>query len=236
MERVKFLEEKLQEIARMVQNIAISTYKETFKHKINQMEIKLTMNVVDDTIKDRNKHKNLVKLCRYYRQGYCRKKEKCEFKHVEEICDKFLDEGKCADRFCSLRHPKSCKFWVSDPRGCFREENCKYLHNIEKVGSGIKDLENTKKGSESITEKVVSEVVVKSVKEKVDKTIDKAITAAQEEISELKKLVASKDTLTKEIIDETDQVKAKNKNLNLELEKFKRIVPKMAKQIESLKE
>ena len=43
----------------------------------------------------------------------------CEYSHSDKICDQFLTNGICSEpKLCLLRHPKECKFWLGDARGC----------------------------------------------------------------------------------------------------------------------
>ena len=41
-------------------------------------------------------------------------------------------------KMCKMRHPKSCKFWLKDARGCLRGDSCKYLHLNGEEGKSIK--------------------------------------------------------------------------------------------------
>ena len=51
--------------------------------------------------------------------------------HVDAICEQFVATGKCSEsRFRINRHPKVCKFWLGDPRGCLRGQMCMYLHKV----------------------------------------------------------------------------------------------------------
>jgi hypothetical protein len=80
------------------------------------------------------------KKCRHNNSGYCKMKAECVYYHSDKICDQYLTNGKCTEsRLCLDRHPKECKFWLEDPRGCHRGEICKYLH---KSGSNDKNMKN----------------------------------------------------------------------------------------------
>ena len=71
--------------------------------------------------------------------GYCKMKAECIYHHSDKICDQFLAKGKCTEsRLCQDRHPKECKFWLGDPRGCLRGEMCRYLHKHESNGKNVK--------------------------------------------------------------------------------------------------
>ena len=40
-----------------------------------------------------------------------------------------------------MSHPKSCKYWLKDIRGCLTHDLCKFLHKNNEKGIGIKGLE-----------------------------------------------------------------------------------------------
>jgi hypothetical protein len=66
-----------------------------------------------------------------------------------------LMPGQCEEsRWCLERHPKDCKFWLGDPRGCLRGQQCKYLHKIENKGKNVKDQESSSDVSNKASEKV----------------------------------------------------------------------------------
>ena len=77
--------------------------------------------------------------CRYNDRVYCRQLSGCVFLHSDIICDKVFSNSKCSDsKECLLRHPKDCKYWMGDRRGCLMGEVCKYLHISSKKGIHIK--------------------------------------------------------------------------------------------------
>ena len=63
------------------------------------------------------------------------------------ICNTYLEEGICRKKSCSERHPKKCRYWAESPKGCRRDDGCKYLH----VKPGKYD------SGESVTENQVSD-------------------------------------------------------------------------------
>ena len=65
--------------------------------------------------------------CRYFNVGYCKYKERCKFKHPEQICKEYL-ERKCNGGNCENRHPKACK-WVDSKTGCKRKQSCDFSHD-----------------------------------------------------------------------------------------------------------
>ena len=69
---------------------------------------------------------NEVKKCRYFNRGHCKFKLECRFSHPTEICTKILEERKCEQHLCKMRHPKTWK-WDQGRSGC-RRQDCDYLH------------------------------------------------------------------------------------------------------------
>ena len=70
-----------------------------------------------------------TKKCRYWNRGFCREGKSCKFSHPNEDCKNFLETGKCKERECRQRHRRKCRYYTTE-EGCFRKENCQYLHDI----------------------------------------------------------------------------------------------------------
>ena len=85
----------------------------------------------DTTDSDNKKEQTDIKQCRFDRVGFCYKgKDECEFLHVEETCEIYLENGYCNKVKCVKRHPRKC-FYCE--RGyCRNEEDCRYLHRTTK--------------------------------------------------------------------------------------------------------
>ena len=75
--------------------------------------------------KAEEKSKERVKKCKYFNSGHCKYKVECKFSHPSEICQVYLEGGKC-EKLCENRHPKVCK-WFQGKSGC-RRADCDYLH------------------------------------------------------------------------------------------------------------
>ena len=60
-------------------------------------------------------------------------KNGCVYYHSDNICDEFLRKGMCSEpkSVCLFRHPKECKYWLGDTKGCLRGELCNYFHKTE---------------------------------------------------------------------------------------------------------
>ena len=87
-ERVKFLEEKRKELTNIIQNLSVSTHKETLENQINSMEMVLSINCVTDQTKDKVEavenspgEKISPPKCRYNDRGFCKKGQECVYFH-----------------------------------------------------------------------------------------------------------------------------------------------------------
>ena len=85
----------------------------------------------DTTDSDNKKEQTDIKQCRFDRVGFCYKgKDECEFLHVEETCEIYLENGYCNKVKCVKRHPRKCFYYE---RGyCRNEEDCRYLQRTTK--------------------------------------------------------------------------------------------------------
>ena len=235
-ERVNFLEEKRQEISILIQNLPISNFKETLEDQINQMELRLSINVVND-IKVQVKRR---KKCRYNDGGFCKSGSNCQYYHSDIICEKFLQDGKCSLTGCKERHPKNCKFWEKNEKRCFRAESCKYLHKA-------KIIKNRNDNEKVINQKY-------SGQDEVDLEINKskgnhgtlfekgkddiAITAAKdtEKDVEFKDTLDAKEAFITEREKEIAGLKAEKLQSIKLLDKYKKILYTMDQEIKILKE
>ena len=119
------LEDRRLRLMEFVQNsgrLQISTEaRDSLLQNVSTMELKVTKS---SNLKGKNV--TLKKKCRHNNFGYCKMKSECIYYHSDQICDKFLANGKCTEaRLCLDRHPKECKFWLEDPQGCLRGQTCK---------------------------------------------------------------------------------------------------------------
>ena len=228
MERVEFLEMKRLEITRMIQNLSESCYKETLENEINKLVMKLSLNCVADEIKDKVKvcDKSIQKKhikCRYNDRGFCRSQSECVYFHSEEICDKALSSSKCVEhKTCFQRHPKDCKHWMGDTRGCLRGSECKYLHNSRKKGINIKKDKNYH-GTESEGQNNIDDR--KKIVHKIDDNI----------VDSLTETVASKHKEIKEMEDKVLKLISENEGLIEENDRIKRCAIKMDQDIKALR-
>ena len=142
-DKLKELKEPQEELKRSVEkhDDEILNLEITLKHNSGQIdqidknleEIKIKIDSSEKLVEALKKEKakqnetiNLnIKQCVYYRRGYCREKEKCNFYHSNEICEIYLSNKVCWKEVCRKRHPKPYRY---NQRGIFyRGESCQYL-------------------------------------------------------------------------------------------------------------
>ena len=113
---------------------------EKLANKIIEME--MIVNVVKPKDNEVSEDKR-IKRCRYYNVGFCKMNNDCVFYLSDEVCDQYLKNGKCSEyKLCLKWHPKECKYWLKDPRGCFRGQECRFQHNLPNKGKKIKESKN----------------------------------------------------------------------------------------------
>lgn len=83
------------------------------------------------------KPQKVKKVCRHYRKGHCKYREKCKFSHQVEECEDWLkSENSCKNLHCKNRHAVICLFNTINK--CRFGKRCRYLHREKNT----KDLEN----------------------------------------------------------------------------------------------
>ena len=228
MERVRFLEEKRLELTTIIQNLGDSSYKEMLENQIKIMEMKVSINgtsdqreekavIIDDPLE---KKKSNLK-CRYNDRGFCKSRLDCVYSHSKIICDKLLSNGQCPEsKSCPLRHPRDCKHWKGDVRGCLRGNDCKYLHDLIKKGINVKGNKNN------------HDIVHES--ELQNKIINKEMPTEKREDS-LNEVMAAKEILIKEKDEEIAKLRSENDILIENENRMKRIAWKMDQEIKALR-
>ena len=78
-----------------------------------------------------------VPLCKHNQNGFCKYRQDCLKKHIEEAC--LLNQA-CQYKFCELRHPKTCRTYAAFGKCKF--SNCAYLHTKGGTNLKIEILEN----------------------------------------------------------------------------------------------
>ena len=62
------------------------------------------------------------KKCPYYNRGYCKFGDRCNYKHLDKVCD----DINCNEESCDKRHPYPCKFGLRCKLN--RKKICLYWH------------------------------------------------------------------------------------------------------------
>ena len=145
---------------------------------------------IDSSSQSQNRSK-IDYICKHYKFGYCKLKDKCEKYHVKEECK---DGIHCkAIKACPLRHPKMCKRIVFEGL-CGFGETCAYnhktrlnLHGVDNddIHEDVKKLREEVKQLKITLEEITSiqregEILKDSIKElkediKLLKTSNKAL-------------------------------------------------------------
>ena len=136
---------------------------------------------------------------------------------------KILAFGKCLDsKVCLQRHPKDCKHWMGDTRGCLRGNECKYLHVPSKKGKNVKENKNYPKNeneeerfddASDKTKEKKDKVLIDSLKKDVDEK-DKELKQKDDKISEL---LSEKEVL----LEENNRIKRCAKNMDQEIKQLR---------------
>ena len=157
----------------------------------------------------------------------------CVYFHSENICEQFLVNGKCeVSKRCIDRHPKECKFWLSDPKGCLRGDICKYLHRTENKGTKVKDPERTSNNSEASRFKTTP-----AKKTGNDNTRDKQNREKENNVGDIvvdmEEEISSKYDIILQLRTKSDTLESKNEVLKEELDRLKRVAINMRKELKA---
>ena len=142
-------------------------------------------------------------VCRHFKLGFCKFKNKCKSKHVNEVCE----EISCEVQSCDLRHPRTCKFYSAYGR-CKFGEWCFYKHekktnrlldsDYQELMNKLNQLEKKMNEKDIIIGELVNKMEsfgLKTEIENLEKMIhekDIKITVLEENIDSLKDVIESK--------------------------------------------
>ena len=76
-------------------------------------------------------------VCKYFKFGFCKFKDSCMKRHVEEVCA----EVNCSLTSCYKRHPIVCRYFKLGGR-CKFGQRCAYRHEESKEHLEIENLKN----------------------------------------------------------------------------------------------
>ena len=147
-------------------------------------------------------------VCGFFKYGFCKFKNVCRKRHVSERCQ----NASCEIGSCSLRHPKTCRYY-RDIGYCKFGEYCCFNHDSsddkvksiaekckkveEKCDKLEKDLEENKNLGKEIDVKIETfenkiSTLIQCIEEK-----DKSIAELTKRLSDLEKKVESEQDLNK---------------------------------------
>ena len=223
---------RLLEFVQSGQEISMSkSARESIVKDVSKLELKL-----NHAFEEKSNEK-YHKTCRYNNRGFCKFGSDCKFYHSRIICDVFQKEGKCFQSNCMLRHPKACKYWLNDANACFRDNQCKYMHVNGDKGKGIKHVKEKSKfdDEKEDIEDTGKEDTDEAMEETETETSKQNIVDEKHSNADLKITEFTKDVVMKEMEKENAKLKDENVGITKELEKLKRILPRMAQEIEKMK-
>ena len=139
------------------------------------------------------------------------------------MCDKLLSTGQCSEpKRCLWRHPKDCRHWTGDSRGCLRGNICKFMHNSSKKGMNIKAIKSNQDIKSREKNKTDDEKMIIEIKD--DKMIES-----------LKEALAVKDKLIEEQTNDIAKLRSENESLMEQNIKISRCARKMDQEIKELR-
>ena len=104
-------------------------------------------------------------VCHYNQTGFCKYRDKCKNKHVNDTCA----DGNCSTKQCLKRHPKDCRKYKSNT-GCSFNRECAYKHDTENDSTNQDEIN---KAVANVTIKHENEIkVLKAKMDKLKKTIE----------------------------------------------------------------
>ena len=96
-------------------------------------------------------------VCRYHQNGFCKYRQQCQNKHVDELCQFKLS---CPNKECEKRHPRLCRSF-EEFRNC-KFVKCAYAHsqdcgNDNKINDLEKEVDDLKQHVKNLFELVHNE-------------------------------------------------------------------------------
>ena len=141
---------------------------------------------------------DVLSVCKFYQNGFCKFKEHCRKKHEDKVCDML---NYCRDKTCQESHPQLCRSF-SKYKTCRHEEKCAYLHRD--------DLDPKNKIIEAMTmllmkhEQDIIHLLeeVKSLKLSNESMSSEAQQEGEKDINAMKETKSSKDLEKNEALEE----------------------------------
>jgi hypothetical protein len=170
----------------------------------------------------------------------------CVYYHSNTIFDKLLLNGQCPQpKTCLSRHPRDCKHWTGDKRGCLKGNLCKYLHNSRGKSIEIKTKKNNHEHESecqniTIDKEIDTEGIDDDLKEIIEardiviKEMDEEVVS-DEKYDSLKEAIEAKEILIMKKDKEIEKLRLKNESLVENNNKVKRIAWNMDQEIKVLR-
>ena len=236
-DRTNFLENKRVNILNRLKNMEHEINNEEKGTLINRVILmEINVNRKFDSNNDKTydvHHRTEGKRCRYNNRGVCKMEDSCRYLHSHEICNEFISEGKCSQPHqCYYRHPKDCKYWVGDARGCWRGDQCKFLHKASKKGIKVKDFEDKSDNNKKVEAETEKESVEKETGITVNEINDEERNKVTK-VMELTQTLAHKEKEVKDLNDKTEKLLDENVNLKKEVEKLTRVAKNLHNALKS---
>ena len=57
--------------------------------------------------------------CKHWNKGFCKRRENCDYEHIQEDCETHQSFEQCQNKDCKKRHRTTCKDWLRE--GCRRK-------------------------------------------------------------------------------------------------------------------
>ena len=139
-------------------------------------------------------------VCKFQKFGFCKYKESCEKRHLEETCEKL---SYCeSQRKCHKRHPYACKRYVLEgfckfgSHCAYHHQTLRNLNNESEVNDKVEKLE--KKTVNKLTEKILQlESKIKAIE---TKDVEAAkIKETEQRVEVKKKVELNKNGNSKEV-------------------------------------
>ena len=135
------------------------------------------------------------KLCRHFKKGFCKNKERCRYSHKVENCEDWIqEEGSCINKHCQKRHIPTCIY--NNIGKCRFGPKCHYIHKTTKQNDLKKELELLKEENISLKQalKDLAEEV-RDIKVNVCKLKEKEVEIVEDTGTENMDMEAAKEEI-----------------------------------------
>jgi len=158
------------------------------------------------------------KLCKYFKKGFCKGRERCRYSQKVEHCEDWLrSESDCKKQHCKGRHVVTCLFNSIDK--CRFGPRCQYIHRKSPKNELRQELITVKEDNLALKEAVnklieeVKNLKANMISQREEKEVEKLRDTVEEDndVTSLKKEVTNfKEEVTsmKEDMNQIEEIKA----------------------------